>query len=59
MEKKYEGAKIGQVVEFRFKAESNYIEMKFDDPQKVPVNGWIISPHYKPCKVYKTQFLLL
>ena len=57
MEKKYEGAKIGQPLPFDFKA--NCIEMKFDAPQKGPVNGWIISPHYEPCKVYKTQFLLL
>ena len=61
MEKKYEGAKTGQPLPFNFKA--NCIEMKFDAHdaahQKGPVNGWIISPHYEPCKVYKIQFLLL
>ena len=50
MQDNYQDVVFGQEIAFYFKA--NCIELKFDAPQKDPVNGWIISPHWEPCKVY-------
>ena len=59
MQYKYQDALFGQEIEFYFKAGSNYIEMKFDAPQKNLFTGWEILPHKNPCKVCTTIVLII